>query len=182
MYPEDTSRSHKVFDTRRRLLPMKWYDRAKGRMADLGINQADLAPVLGVQKAAVSHYLTGKREPSPAQLVALAARLQVSLDTLLVGGDSPAPSQTERPDFDKIAAAITLLSEYVEVTGGPDELVSDATAIEIAYEVVEAFGMPIAADNVLSLTKLLGKRIRGETNEDQRALRAARKATGNKGR
>jgi len=42
---------------------MKWYDLAKSRMKDLGINQEKLAEHLGITKGAVSHWLNARREP-----------------------------------------------------------------------------------------------------------------------
>jgi len=184
MYPEDTSRIAQIFDTGRMLPAMEWYDRAKGRMADLGLNQADLESVLGVSRAGVSHYLTGRRDPSPKQLIDLARRLDVSLDTLLIGSeDTRRQSLPAIPDFERMAEAVTVLREYVEVTGGPDELVTDPIALQIAYEVVESFGLPVRADNVLNLTKILGRRIRGgEDEHEQRALRATGGAARGAGR
>lgn len=55
-------------------------------MTELGLNQADLIAPLGVKtRGAVGHYLTGRREPSAAQLLAMASVLQVSLDYLVLG-------------------------------------------------------------------------------------------------
>ncbi|WP_217548864.1 LexA family transcriptional regulator [Pantoea sp. GbtcB22] len=42
---------------------MKWYDLAKSRMKDMGINQEKLAEHLGITKGAVSHWLNARREP-----------------------------------------------------------------------------------------------------------------------
>lgn len=55
-------------------------------MTELGIKQEDLKKPLGVDsRGAVGHYLTGRRDPTPAQIVALATELRWSLDELLIG-------------------------------------------------------------------------------------------------
>lgn len=96
-YPEDTSGIVAPDNTNRIIGPMTehWYDRAKARMSELGLNQADLMGPLGVRtRGAVGHYLTGRREPSPAQLLTLASILQVSMDYLVLGagkGGIPKP-------------------------------------------------------------------------------------------
>lgn len=63
-----------------------WYERARQRMAELGLKQPDLMKPLGVEtRGAVGHYLRGRRHPDPQQLAALARVLHWSLDELLLG-------------------------------------------------------------------------------------------------
>lgn len=63
-----------------------WYDLAKLRIADLGMTQDDLKKTLQVKtRGAVGHYLSGRRQLSPDQLVALAKKLKITLDELLTG-------------------------------------------------------------------------------------------------
>ncbi|WP_140396771.1 helix-turn-helix domain-containing protein, partial [Crenothrix polyspora] len=63
---------------------MKWYEKAKNIMKDTGITQTELIPVFNVKtRGAVGHYLTGRREPTGAQLKALSSKLNCSLDLLL---------------------------------------------------------------------------------------------------
>ncbi|MGZ3767246.1 MAG: helix-turn-helix domain-containing protein [Mucilaginibacter sp.] len=65
---------------------MKWYDYAKGLMADKKIKQDDLLNVFNVKtRGAVGHYLSGRRTPSAEQLKSLADRLGISLDELMSG-------------------------------------------------------------------------------------------------
>lgn len=54
-------------------------------MASEGFSQADLAPVFGVSRAAVSHYLSGRTEPTVPQIAAVAKYMGISLDYLLNG-------------------------------------------------------------------------------------------------
>jgi len=55
-------------------------------MKERVVKQDDLIPVLGVNtRGAVGHYLTGRREPSLAQIEDLARFLDVSIDWLLTG-------------------------------------------------------------------------------------------------
>ena len=54
-----------------------------------GQSQAELAQVLGVSASAVGMYEQGRREPSGAMLVALAANFGVSTDYLLTGKPNP---------------------------------------------------------------------------------------------
>lgn len=63
-----------------------WRDRARVRMKDLGKTQDDLRKPLGVDtRGSVGHYLTGRRQPDPDQIMALADELRCSLDWLLRG-------------------------------------------------------------------------------------------------
>lgn len=74
---------------------MKWYDRAKTRLKELKLTQADLITPLGVKtRGAVGHYLSGRREPSQEQLIALTNKLKCSLDWLLTGQNNVIPIGT----------------------------------------------------------------------------------------
>lgn len=75
------------------------------------------------------------------------------------------PSQLVGLDFEKIAAAVNVLTHYLELVNDPPEWVHDPILLETAYMVVEEFGQPTAPSNVLDLTKLLSKRLRGAKDE-----------------
>jgi len=60
-----------------------WVHNAKAEIARKGLKYSDLAPLLGVTTSAVSHYLTGIREPSIAQLQIIAATLGMTTSELL---------------------------------------------------------------------------------------------------
>lgn len=69
-----------------------WWERAKRRMRQKKITQDRLKGPLGVKtRGGVGHYLSGRRMPSPEQLVALARELEWTVDQLLTGQNDPSP-------------------------------------------------------------------------------------------
>ena len=71
----------------------KWIEIARKRMTDMGISQDDLCEVLGVKtRGAVGHYLNGRREPTLAQLRALAKKLGMGLAEMLEGDGYAMPA------------------------------------------------------------------------------------------
>lgn len=54
-------------------------------MADEALSQADLARIFGVSRPSVSHYLSGRTEPSIGQISTVAKHIGVSLDYLIYG-------------------------------------------------------------------------------------------------
>lgn len=119
MYPWDTICVGAFSDTNRTIVAMAhWYDRAKLQMKVLGVTQEDLIPIFGVTtRGAVGHYLRGRRDPSVAAMVALADRLQITLDGLLRG--RAAPSQLERLTADTILSAYREAAIKFGATGMP---------------------------------------------------------------
>lgn len=87
-------------------------------------------------------------------------------------------SHSVQPDIDKIVATVTLLSHYLEVVGLPAYEIRDPVLLETAYAVVEEFGQPASASNVLDLTEILARRIRGVEDVGQQEVGRARAATG----
>lgn len=77
-------------DTLRTIRGMEtWQDRVRSVMKEQGVTQDALTDVLGVStRGAVGHYLSGRREPSAAQLQSLAQFLNVNLSWLLTGQGS----------------------------------------------------------------------------------------------
>lgn len=65
----------------------RWYDRVKTELKRRGIIYDQVADALGVSKGSVSHYLTGRYEPSIKQLKVLAGMLEMSLSEM-VGDDA----------------------------------------------------------------------------------------------
>ena len=63
-----------------------WVTRARQRMKDLGVTQAQLGEGIGALPARIGHYLNGRNEPPIAHLMLIARYLQVTTDWLLFGG------------------------------------------------------------------------------------------------
>ena len=86
-------------------------------MIDLGLVQEDLCQPLQVKsRSAVGHYLSGRRQLTPTQLLALAHTLRCSLDWLMTGigldeVDRPesTPGEVLTPD------EYTLLERYRQI-------------------------------------------------------------------
>lgn len=71
-----------------------------------GLSVAALGDALGISGASVTHYESGRSNPVPTRLLAIADVLGVSLDTL-VGRDENAFSP---PDFDPLTEQVKSLS------------------------------------------------------------------------
>lgn len=79
---------------------MRWSDKVKALMLESGITQEALAPVLKVKtRGAVGHILTGRRQMSARQLMALARHFDVTVEELF---------GKEELDFDAIHLARTI--------------------------------------------------------------------------
>jgi len=122
MYPvcqaKDTKRVIAAHDTSRIVPAMTpWYQRARALMEAKGIAQRDLMKPLGVKtRSTIGHYLSGRRNPTPAQLEALANALGVSLDELFgrrpkVGVQEAQATYGVEPDW-------ALLRELAELVDG----------------------------------------------------------------
>ena len=61
----------------------------------LNMTMKELAAIVGVTEAAISHYETGRREPDPNMLGRIANALHVTVDYLL-GRDDPNPQAQEK--------------------------------------------------------------------------------------
>ena len=65
-----------------------WIKRAKHLMAEQGVTQLDIIPIMNVtSRGAISHYLTGRNEPTLEALTKLAKYLNVTPQYLLFGGE-----------------------------------------------------------------------------------------------
>ncbi|MCD0280498.1 helix-turn-helix transcriptional regulator [Xanthomonas melonis] len=137
----------------------------------------------GTTKQSMSQIEKGlTREPGGLALFSWARYYGVNLEWLITGKGKPdaTASQDARPEFDKIAAAVNLLLHYLELVGDPLEWIHDPVLLETAYLVAEEFGHEVRPDNVLDLTKILARRIRGDVDEQQRSVGRARAASGGK--
>lgn len=60
-----------------------WYEKAKGRAAELNLDYPMIAESLGVTPGTIGHYLNGRRDPHTGALVKLARTLQMSVSELV---------------------------------------------------------------------------------------------------
>lgn len=70
------------------LMNLDWVKRAKRLMSEQDVTQNEIIPVMGVKSSgAISHYFTGRNEPTIKSINALAKHLNVSPQYLIYGGD-----------------------------------------------------------------------------------------------
>ncbi|WP_102945283.1 helix-turn-helix transcriptional regulator [Stenotrophomonas sp. VV52] len=147
------------------------------------LTQQQMADIVGTSKQYVGRLEKGQNQtPNGVFLTEWARHFGVSA-RWLSSGDGPrnaavaSPSQSERPDFSKMAASVLLLRHYLDFTGDPPEWISDEVLLETAFEVVEEFGAEVRQENVFDLTKVLAKRIRGSQDAEGQ-VRGTRTAAG----
>lgn len=93
--------------------------RLKAAMALRLLNQAELAKLAGLRASAISHFVTGTRRPSFANLRRLADALDVTTDYLLGRVDEPAtvgaPMRLDRHLSKLSSEDLELAEQYVEL-------------------------------------------------------------------
>jgi transcriptional regulator with XRE-family HTH domain len=158
---------------------MAFSDNLKRLRLSRGLTQEQLALACGWSgQSRVANYESSApnaREPKLSEVPLIATALGVSVSELFDG--SPTSSQEARPDFERMAATVTVLRTYLELMGKPLAMVEDPLLLEIAHEVVMEFGGTEPAKNVLDLTKVLADRMRRDEGE-QRSVRRIGKAAG----
>lgn len=161
-YPWDTSRIEEEFATTRIIAPMEWYDRAKARMAELGLTQDDLKQIFGVTtRGGVGHYLNNLRKPSPEVLLPLADRLGMTLDELLRGTPPPpARSQSARLDPEMLAESIEALRRIYQRRGKTYDPVQQPEVLAYAYELRCVMGEEPTQDQLIDFGVKLAERLR----------------------
>ena len=87
----------------------EWIARAKQRMKEMGITQEKLGDELGVTRMTISHYMTGRRQPSFEQIDLIAALLKMESAELLYGTSQ---DRTHIPIISWQELAITILKKY----------------------------------------------------------------------
>ena len=93
-----------------------WTGRARSAMQTQDISQRVLAEALGCSRAAVGHYLAGRRRPSLEQMEQIAAALRVDLVWLLKGDGEGVAEAGPLP-----GAVPVLGSTAAGLTGDPEE-------------------------------------------------------------
>ena len=149
-----------------------------------GWKRPKLAEEAGVPYPTLAGLENGDQQTS-SWIPAIAAATGVNALWLASGKGSmhePATSvpfsQSERPDFTKMSAAVTVLREYLEILGEPAHWVADPVMLEIAYLVVDEFGAPVEASNVIDLTKRLAGKLRGEGVDERKDVLGVGKTHG----
>jgi len=91
--------------------------RLKSLRRERHLNQKEVAAIIGVTKAMVSHYETGKDNPSDNIKIKIARLFNVSLDYLLGVIDEPVPFYSEevflRFPYEMQTDELLLLKEFV---------------------------------------------------------------------
>lgn len=72
-----------ALDTLRIVPRMEWWTTARKRMAELGLNQDDLADALDMTRGNIGHYLKGRRDPGVGGITKIAKRLGMSVSDLI---------------------------------------------------------------------------------------------------
>ena len=74
----------------------------------LGLTMKQLANIVGVTEASISHYETGRREPDNDMLLRIANALGVTVDYLISNEESPdlVPAQEKAPNDDPLTEQI----------------------------------------------------------------------------
>jgi transcriptional regulator with XRE-family HTH domain len=129
-------------------------------MAELGLSQNDLIEPMGVKtRGAVGHFMTGRREPSMGQLVALANTLRMSIDDLVHGEQRPLPLYERRP-FDRAlrpSQQIPIRGLTTVSTDGKTARTEDfdepAGWFDFSSSDPQAFALEIAGGSVLSVLR-----------------------------
>lgn len=76
---------------------------------ETGTRQADLADYLGMSRAAVSQYISGKREPDVETLTKIAQYFNVSLDYLVGRVDDETPQSRAPKNYIEIGDRVIRL-------------------------------------------------------------------------
>ncbi len=148
------------------------------------LTQQQMADIVGTTKQYVGRLEKGMNAtPNGVFLTEWARHFGVNTRWLSTGeGPREAPvapaSQSARPDFGKLGSAVNVLRHYLEIMGDPAEWISDPVLLETAFEVVDEFTGEEPADNVIDLTKILAKKIRGAIDEQGKQVRGSRAASG----
>ncbi|MCC4588725.1 helix-turn-helix domain-containing protein [Xanthomonas sp. NCPPB 1067] len=162
---------------------MELRDRIAEAMQHAGLTQDALAKRVDVSQQAIQKLLSGQSKTS-RKLTEIAVACRVRPEWL-ASEDGPmlgdavqiAPSQPERIDFDRMALTVSVARNLLEVRGDPPDFIEDPVILEIAYQVVATYSDASRPSNVLDLTKILAKRLRGVT-DGEKAIRGSGAASG----
>lgn len=160
----------------------EWYERAKSRMRELDppVTQEELMPLFGVTtRGAVGHYLNGRRDPSPALMVKLADKLEMSLDELLRGA-SRSQSHDAGWNLPMLSEALVSLDKAIRKRGLVYDAAYVAPALRLAY--LERLRHPARLDRAgyASYDREVARQLQGQQAEHEREHRGT-EAAGTRG-
>ena len=79
-----------------------WYQVARERARELGMSYQDIADRIGVQKATVGHWMTGRNRPRLEQIARIAEVLQTTVPALVAEDAYYITDDTERAILDAV--------------------------------------------------------------------------------
>ena len=79
-----------------------WFLVARERAKELGMSYQDIADRIGVQKATVGHWMTGRNRPRLEQIARIAAVLQTTVPALVADDAYYITDDTERAILDAV--------------------------------------------------------------------------------
>ncbi|MBK6800470.1 MAG: helix-turn-helix domain-containing protein [Novosphingobium sp.] len=99
----------------------QWFDRAKDRLEEKGMILKDFAMAIGITPGGAGHYLSGRRQPTPAMLKKIADVLDMTPNHLISGlGMDDSESQAEltaAPGFAERLRQATALAGFSDERG-----------------------------------------------------------------
>lgn len=147
---------------------MKWFERAKERMIEVGITQTALADRLAISSGALSHYLLGRRDPPVDLIPRIAQELGCSTDFLLIGEVAVArAAQPVRLNPAMLAEAVNALTVVFNRRGLSFDPVANADVLAAAYELRLGLGDTPQMADVIDLGERLASLVEqvGEEND-----------------
>lgn len=136
--------------------------RVRAVREEKGITRKQLAAEVGIAPSTLSGLELGEQERTTA-LHRIAESLGVNVRWLETGAgakygasEPTAPyTSLHRPMFKTMADAIVLLKEFLEIRDEPADWIANPALLQLAYEVIEAHGKALEADDMHLLTKRL---------------------------
>tara|TARA_R110002012_G_scaffold312228_1_gene522430 strand:- start:19 stop:408 length:390 start_codon:yes stop_codon:yes gene_type:complete len=125
----------------------KWIAQTKRRMKEKGLTQEDIAKAMGkTTRGAVSHYFSGRSEPSIKQIYKLADFLKVSVSWLVDGH--------EKIDEKVLDYCLDMVEAAEEASGKTLTNKQRANFLKYLYELVND-GQKVDQNNANEILKLL---------------------------
>lgn len=111
-------------------------DRIRSRIKELGMNQSELATLVGVSKATITFWLNGTNKMKADNLLALAKALRCSARWLATGDGVPVPAPGDKVSLDKPWLDLAEVNGAYEVPPASDH---DDNPNEDEYALIDQF-------------------------------------------